>query len=74
MKIQVTSAVETYDKDIIETYRDKTEWFNPNNPLSRRGTFEMFRSCNFGIAESLVLVAALGLIGVSFDDDTIVLD
>lgn len=75
MKIEVTKAMDVFDAEIIEEYRDKTAWFNPDNPISRRATYEAFRhKCGFGNAESLILVAALGMIGASFEDDVIVMD
>lgn len=71
MQLQVTKTFQLFDKDIIEKYKDKTGWFD-GVPISRVKMYEALMS-NMGFTreQSLIVIAALGLVGVTFDDDII---
>jgi len=72
MQLQVTKTFQLFDKDIIEKYKDETGWFDGMPPISRVMMYESLMSnMGFSREQSLIVIAALGLVGVIFDDDII---
>lgn len=75
MNFKVTKTFQLFDKDIIDKYGNDTGWFNPASPLSRLGMYDnLILDAGFSREQALVIMASLGLIGVQFSDDTIVID
>lgn len=74
MNLQITKTVQLFDTDIIEKYKDKTGWFDVERPMSRASMYDTFITLGFTREQTLVLLASLGLVGVAFTDDTIMLN
>lgn len=75
MKLQVTKTFQMFDKEVIEKYSDRTGWFNPDRPLSKERMFKLLmESAGFTREQSLTTIAALGLVGVQFVDDVLLID
>ena len=75
MNFKITKTFQLFDNDIIDKYGNDTGWFNPSSPLSRLGMYEtLINDAGFSREQALVIMASLGLIGVQFNDDTIVID
>lgn len=70
MQLQVTKTFQLFDNDIIEKYRDKTKWFDDTS-ISRLAFYNTLMSTGFTREQTLVMMAALGLIGVNFTDEII---
>lgn len=71
MQLQVTKTFDLYDNDIIEKYSSKTGWFE-DKPVSRKVLYDMLmENLGFTREQSLVTMAALGLVGVNFTDEII---
>ena len=71
MQLQVTKTFQLFDNDIIEKYRDKTGWFG-DTPVSRKVLYDMLiENLGFTREQSLVTIAALGLVGVNFTEEII---
>ena len=74
MKLQVTKKYEPFDNEVIEKYSEQTGWFNIEEPLSRADMYSVLLSKDFTQSQALVTIAALGLVGVAFFDDTIMIE
>lgn len=75
MEIQVTKVLQMFDKDVIEKYGNSTGWFDVDRPLSRPAMYNtLMVNMGFSREQALVTIASLGLVGVVFTDETIMID